>query len=112
MSGDLPGGYGWYLLQTLLALGAVCLLAWIVLRWGVKRLYGASGSGRIRVLERVPLDPRRSLYLVEVGGKVLLVGAGEGPMTTLAEIDPKALPAEPEARKTSFLEVLRRRGGA
>ncbi len=111
-SGELPGGYGWYLLQTLLALAAVCALAWVVLRWGVKRLYGAgSASGRVKVLERILLDPRRTLYLVEVGGKVLLLGAGEGPMTNLAEIDPKALPAEPEARKASFLDVLRRKTG-
>jgi flagellar protein FliO/FliZ len=110
-AGALPGGYGWYLLQTLLALAAVCALAWVVLRWGVRRLYGGASSGRVRVLERVPLDPRRSLYLVEVGGKVLLLGAGDGPMTTLAEVDPNALPAEPEAKRASFLEVLKRRGG-
>ena len=108
-SGDIPGGYGWYLLQTLLALGAVCLLAWIVLRWGVRRLYGGTAGGRVRVLERVPLDARRTLYLVEVGEKVLLLGAGEGRLTTLAEIDPKTLPAAPEARKASFLDVLRRK---
>ena len=107
------GGYGWYLAQTLLALLVVCALAYTVLRWGVRRLYGgATGGGRVRVLERVPLDPRRTLYLVEVGGKVLLLGAGDGAMTTLAEIDPATLPAEPEVRRASFLEVLKRRTGA
>jgi len=29
---ELPGGYGLALLQALLALGAVCVLAWSVLR--------------------------------------------------------------------------------
>ncbi|MFW5921060.1 MAG: hypothetical protein ACOCUS_04415, partial [Polyangiales bacterium] len=56
---DLPGGYGAALLQTLLALAAVCVLAWVVLRWSAKRGFGMGPSGgRVRVLERVPLDQR------------------------------------------------------
>ena len=102
-----PGGYAVSLLQTLLALGAVCILAWVVLRWSARRGLGL-GRGRVRVLERVPLDGRRSLYLVEVAGRVLLIGAGEGGApTTLAELDPDDLPPAPE-RPKSLGELVER----
>jgi flagellar biosynthetic protein FliO len=112
---ELPAGYGTSLLQSLLALAAVCILAWIVIRWASgRRLLGlaAGGQGRLRVLERLPLDPRRSLYLVQVGEKVLLIGAGEGGApAVLAELDAKELPPEPAAPRVAFADVLRRLTG-
>jgi flagellar protein FliO/FliZ len=84
----VPTGYGLYLLQTLLALGAVCVIAYVVLRWGAKRLYGVGRQGqRLRLVERLPLEPRRSLYLVEVAGRVLLIGSSESGVTLVAEIE-------------------------
>jgi len=101
----MPSGYGISLLQTLLALGAVCILAWVVLRWSAKRGLGLGGGRRVKVLERVPLDGRRALYLVEVGGRVLLVGAGDASApNVLMELDPDDLPDLPEQR--SFADVL------
>lgn len=110
----LPGGYGVALLQTLLALIAVCILAWVVLRWGAKKGLGLGlGGKRIKVLERVPLDARRALYLVQIGEKVLLIGAGEGAApAVLTEIDAAKLPPEPEAPKVAFRDILAKlRGG-
>jgi len=105
----LPGGYGAALLQTLIALGGVCLLAWVILKWGSKRGFGKVGGQRVKVLERVPLDPRRSLYLVQVGDKVLLLGAGEqASPTVLAELDPDELPELPEKKTKSFADLLKR----
>jgi flagellar protein FliO/FliZ len=104
-----PGGYGVALLQTLLALAAVCILAWVVLRWSARRGLG-TGRGRVRVLERVPLDARRALYLVQIGERVLLVGAGEGGAPSLlAELDPSELPpaAEPPAGLADWVQRLR-----
>ncbi len=106
---NLPGGYGVALLQTLVALAAVCVLAWVVLKWSANRGLTTIGQGkRVKVLERVPLDARRSLYLVEVGDKVLLLGAGEGSAPeVLTEIDPDTLPDLPETgRGVSFADVL------
>jgi flagellar protein FliO/FliZ len=109
---EAPSGYGWLLLRTLLALAGVCLLAYVVLRFLSKRVYGAqAGGGLMRVVARLPLEPRRSLYLVEVAGRYLLVGTGEnGAPTTLAEIDAATVKASAaEAPHPSFLEVLRAR---
>jgi flagellar biosynthetic protein FliO len=108
----VPGGYGVALLQTLLALAAVCILAWVVLRWGARRGFGVGlGGGRVRVLERVALDPRRAIYLVQVADKVLLIGAGDGAApAVLAELDPSELPPEPERSASTFRDVLARLG--
>lgn len=107
---DLPGGYGIALLQTLLALAAVCVLAWVVLKWAAQRGLGIGASGqRVKVLERVALDARRTLWLVKIGGKVLLIGAGDGaPPSLLAELKEDELP--PDSAKTSFVDVLRKVG--
>ncbi len=108
---EAPGGYGIALLQTLFALFAVCILAWVVLRWSARRGLGV-GRGRVRVLERVPLDGRRSLYLIEVGERVLLVGAGDGGAPSLlTELDPSELPPLPERPGLAEL-VARMRGQA
>ena len=114
LQGDLPGGYGVSLLQTLLALAAVCVLAWVVLRWSAKRGLGLGGGRRVKVLERVPLDGRRALYLVEVGGRVLLIGAGDASApAVLAELDPDELPDLPAAKGFGDLIArLRGSGGA
>lgn len=98
---------------TLLAFLAVILLAWLGARWLLRRLYGpGAGGGRVRVLERVPLEPRRTLYLVEAGEKLLLVGVTEHDIRVLGEFKRDELPAPPPVERRTFLDVLRSaRGG-
>ena len=81
-----PGGYGVALLQTLLALGAVSILAWVVLRWSARRGLGVGRGRRVKVLERTPLDGRRALYLVSVGDRVLLLQPAAQRDTTYSRI--------------------------
>lgn len=109
---EVPGGYGMALLQSLLALGAVCLLAWVLLRWLGRRGFGRPPQGsRIRVIERTPLDGQRALYLVRVGDRLWLVGAGEGASPSLvAELDPADLPAEPEVARRGPGDLLGKLG--
>jgi flagellar biosynthetic protein FliO len=107
---DLPG-LGGSIAVTFLSLGLVCLLAFLFLRWLSRR--GVSpGRGPIRVLARCPLEPRRSLFLVETGGRCFLIGSGDTAMTMLAEVDPaqvKALEqAEPQRSGLGFADVLAR----
>lgn len=116
---DLPGGYGVALVQTLLALVAVCVLAWVVLRWSARRGLGIGATGgAVRVVERIALDARRTLYVVKVGERVLLLGAGDGAAPTmLTEIDPATLPKDVLASHGgaafgSFADVLARLRGA
>jgi len=111
MDPTLPGttGFGAALAQSALSLVVVCALAWWALRWGARRNLLPRGRGDLEVLERVPLDPGRALYLVRAGPKVLVVGGAEGSLTNLAELRPEDLPARAEApAPQGFAEILGR----
>ncbi len=84
-AGSLPG-LGGSLAVSFVSLGLVCLIAYLSLRFLSRRGVGRPG-GPIKVLARCPLEPRRSLYLIETAGRCFLVGVGDGPMTMLAEVD-------------------------
>src|SRR5215510_15916408 len=81
-------------LRVLLALIGVSGLAWVVLSALARR--GLLGdlrrtSGRVRVLERVALSPRRQLYLVQADARVFLLGAADGgSLSLIAELQPPA----------------------
>ena len=88
------------LLTSLLVLAVVCIAAVVLVR--VSRRWGLAGRPADRalldVVARVPLEPRRSLYVVEVAGKALLVGTSEMGLTVLTELDRDLVRAQTTAR--------------
>ena len=97
--------YGASLVQAVAMLMGVCVLAWLVLRFASQRGLGHGPGQRVKVLERVALDARRMIYVVQIGERVLVLGGGEGASPTLlAELKPGEFPPLPPAR--SFAEVL------
>ena len=103
--GQVPG-VGWESLAlSFVSLGAVCVVAWLALKLLAGRGFGKA-SGAIRVLARCPLEPRRSVYVIEAAGRCFLVGVGDGPMTVLSELDAHALPREPVPAPLRFADVL------
>jgi flagellar biogenesis protein FliO len=81
---------GWALVRTTVVLALVVLLAWLTLNVGLRRLMGIRGpigTQLVSVLERVPLDQKRSLYVVEAAGEVLLLGGGEGSLSLISKLD-------------------------
>jgi flagellar biosynthetic protein FliO len=75
------------LVQTLVALAAVCSLAYLIFRVVLPRLQvGQNSGGMIRVVERVGVDAKRSLLVVEVAGKWLLVGVSESGVQLVSEL--------------------------
>ena len=53
-----------------------------------RRFAPRSAAGAVHVVGRVSLSPRHSVYLLRVGRKVLLVGAGpQGPPSLISELD-------------------------
>jgi flagellar biogenesis protein FliO len=109
-AGQLPG-LGWdSMALSFASLGVVCLVAYFALKLLAGRGVGKGlGRGAVRVLARCPLEPRRSLYLIETAGRCFLVGVGEGPMALLAEVDVAKvdIPAAVPALK-SFRDILDR----
>jgi flagellar protein FliO/FliZ len=101
-------------LQVVVALVGVCGLAAIVLRLLTPRLRRAQAAAKMRVIERLQLEPRRALYLVEVEGQRVLVGCTESGMTLLqnaaprVEREPTLFGAEPPiAEATPFADTAR-----
>jgi flagellar biogenesis protein FliO len=83
--------WGMALLEALLALVLVAALAWLVLKFIAARAVVAPKAGKLVIEERVMLDMKSSLLVVRVGGRRLLVSAGEGgPPRLLTELDPEA----------------------
>ncbi len=103
-------GVGWgSVCLSVASLGVVCVVAWGALRLLAGRGLGKP-TGAVRVLARCPLEPRRSVYVIEAAGRCLLVGVGEGPMTVLAELETENLRADgaTPVSGTRFADVLAR----
>jgi flagellar biogenesis protein FliO len=65
-----------YLVETLVTLAGVVALAVLVL-YGGRRLGLGRMSGPLELLGKLPLDPRRAVYLVRVG-KVVYTARPKG----------------------------------
>ncbi len=79
--------YGLLVLKTFGVLAAIALLAWVLVRFVAPRLRYRTGKPRMQVLERLSLEPRRSLYLVEVDGRQMVIGVAEGGINLIKETD-------------------------
>jgi flagellar protein FliO/FliZ len=99
--------YTGYLIETFATLVGVCALAFIVL-WGARRLGVGRATGAIELYGHLPLDSRRSIYLVKVGARVFVVGVGEGGFTKLGDLAADELPAPPATNGLRFADVLAR----
>ena len=108
--------YGDLLVTSLLVLGAVCVAAFVAVRvFGRVLATGrARGTHLLDVVARVPLEPRRSLYVVEVAGKTLLVGTSEMGLSVLSELDAGEVKARVQPQRSFGALVreawLRRKG--
>jgi flagellar biosynthetic protein FliO len=98
----------------ILVLGLIGLCYYLVQRLN-DRVNGGKSKRQIRVLERTPLGDKRSLLLVQVRQKQMLLGATNSTISMLADVPiDKTAPvevldrdntAEPEA-KVSFRKIL------
>ncbi|HKR13353.1 MAG TPA: flagellar biosynthetic protein FliO [Pyrinomonadaceae bacterium] len=78
----------WMFVQTIVALGFVCLLAYLLLRVVLPRLnLSTAGKSMVSVVDRTPLDQRRSLFVIEVTGRWLLIAVSEGGVQLISELD-------------------------
>lgn len=95
---------GELVLKLLVVIGLI-YLALAGLRWLQKnRQQLASGGSAIRILETTGLGPGRSLHLVVVGEKALLIGATDHHLSILAELADVAAPLPEET--STFDETL------
>lgn len=78
------------MLTSLVVLVLVCVAAWVALRLVARWLEGRRVGGGVSVVARVPLEPRRALYVVEAGGRRLLIGSSEGGVSLVTELPPES----------------------
>lgn len=81
--------------MTLLAVVVLAIyVLYLVRRAGFGRGRGPSASkfkGPLETLARLPLDGRRSIYVVRVVDEILIVGASEAGLCKLGELAPDCL---------------------
>ena len=96
-----------YFVQAMVTVLAIVALAVLVL-YGGRRLGIGRASGPLELLGRLPLEARRAVYLVRVGKVVYVVGASEGGLTRIGELDASAVPMSGQGGSGTFAEVLGR----
>ena len=97
---------GRYIVQTLVTLAGVVALAVLVL-YAARRL-GVGRAGPLALLGRLPLDGRRAVYLVKVGKKVFVLGAGDQALSKLGEFDETEIDLGEMPSPPTFKDVFRR----
>jgi flagellar protein FliO/FliZ len=85
------GDMGMALLQMLLMLGLVCLLAYFLLGKALPRLMRVqqptAPRQMLEVVDRLPLDQRRSIMVIKLGDRYFLVGATEAGISLLSRLE-------------------------
>jgi flagellar protein FliO/FliZ len=82
------------LLAVLVVLGLIALCAWLVRRGAFGSL-GRKGPSAMRIETALPLGERRSLMLVSVEGRRLLLGLTPQQVTMVTELTSAGEPASP-----------------
>lgn len=76
-------------LRLVLSLALVLGIFWSVARFGARRMQG--GRSVLQVRGRQSLSRSASVAVVEVGGRILVVGVSDGGVQLLTELEPDAL---------------------
>ncbi len=89
--------FGMLIVKMIFFLGLVVALIYVVLKKLLPLLvHGTAFRARsLKILERLPVDQRRSLLVVEVQDKVYLMGSAEGQINILMELDREKLNSRP-----------------
>lgn len=96
---------GAYVLQTVVTLAVLLLLAFGLVQ--LQRKATSSGArGPLELWGRLPLDARKTVYLVKVGEQVLVLGASEAGVRLLTTLAAKDLPATEPAQRTLLRGTL------
>ena len=111
----------WELVKAVFLFGLVLGLAWLSTRLVGHRMGLASRGRMVRVLENVPAGRDRSIMLLEVGGRIYLVGSTADRISLIDAIDdPDVIervlaqtpPEQPSHLPASFREIFAKVRGA
>jgi flagellar biogenesis protein FliO len=82
-------------LKVAVILAVTIAAAIIVLRFGLPRLTNlrAHDNGPVRVLYRLGLEPRKTLYVVHAGSEYVMLAASDSGVQLLTTLNPEAMAA-------------------
>jgi len=83
--------FTWLFLKMIFAMIVVIALAVLILRYIVPKLglrRGGTGRTDIRVVDRIPLDARKALFVLEVEGRRLLLGVSDNHVGLVTDLGP------------------------
>lgn len=123
-AGEEQESLGWVVVRTVALLGAVLAAIYLTLNVGLRRLMGLQGvpvgkASVVSVMERIPLDQRRTLFVLKAADEYLLVGGGEGGVQLVSKLDRDAVeriraarpPSSPVSLSPFLQKLLSRRTG-
>ena len=75
-------------IRIIIALPLVTALAYFLIKYGLaRRTLAPGGRRRMRLIEQIPIGPKTSLSLVEVGGHYILLAHSENGFHVIREMD-------------------------
>ena len=76
------------LIRIIIMLPLVAALAYFLIKYGLaRRSFMPGGKRRMRLVEQVPIGPKASVSLVEVGGRYILLAHSENGFCVIREMD-------------------------
>lgn len=104
------------MIGMLFALGVVVLLIYVILRWAAQRagLHGQGAGALLKVRDRLGLEAKKSLWVVEVAGQYLLLATHEQGVTLIERIDAEQAQKylkQPDRQPSGFWDRLKRGSG-
>jgi flagellar biogenesis protein FliO len=84
--------FTWLFIKMLLVLVVVCVSAIIFLKYILPRMGITRGGHRgrhFKVHGRYQLEPRKALYMVETGGRYLVIGCADHGINLITELSPE-----------------------
>jgi flagellar protein FliO/FliZ len=97
------GSAGTALFALIFVIGLIVVLGKLAKR--MPGIGAASGRKGLRLVASLPLGPKDRVMVVEVGGKQLLVGVGEGGPRLIHTLD-NPLPEEEAKQPASFAQIF------
>jgi len=72
-----------------LVLALVLAVIYLTLNYGLRKLMrlGATGQDTLRLCARLPIEPKKSVVLIEAADEFFLLGVGEREVTLLTRLD-------------------------
>ena len=91
----------------------VLIVAYFVTRWIASYGQGQMGNKNIRVIEGYRMGPNKTIQIVKVGNKYLVLGVGKDDISYLGEVEEKDLAITDETIKPlpEFKDILAKAKG-